>query len=77
MLKVENINVYYDAIHAIRDVSFEVKQGEIVTLIGANGAGKSTIVQTISGLLTAKSGSIAFKAVVRMGDDIFDNRIWA
>jgi branched-chain amino acid transport system ATP-binding protein len=59
MLKVENINVYYDAIHAIRDVSFEV-QGEIVTLIGANGAGKTTILQTISGLLAAKSGNISF-----------------
>ena len=51
MLKVENINVYYGAIHAIKGISFEVNDGEIVTLIGANGAGKSTTLQTISGLL--------------------------
>ena len=51
ILKVENINVYYGAIHAIKGVSFHVDEGEIVTLIGANGAGKSTTLQTISGLL--------------------------
>jgi branched-chain amino acid transport system ATP-binding protein len=60
VLKVENINVYYGAIHAVKDVSFEVARGEIVTLIGANGAGKSTILKTISGLLRSKSGSISF-----------------
>ena len=60
LLKVENINVYYDAIHAIRDVSLEVGEGEIVTLIGANGAGKSTILMTISGLLRARTGAISF-----------------
>ncbi len=60
MLQVQNINVYYDAIHAIHDVSFHVDQGEIVTLIGANGAGKTTIMQTISGLLKSKTGSITF-----------------
>ncbi|MEG1783028.1 MAG: ATP-binding cassette domain-containing protein, partial [Oscillospiraceae bacterium] len=60
MLKVENINVYYGKIHAIKDVSFEVKQGEIVSLIGANGAGKSTILKTISGLLRSKGGCITF-----------------
>ena len=60
MLTVKNINVFYDAIHAIHDVSFHVDEGEIVTLIGANGAGKTTIMQTISGLLKAKSGEIAF-----------------
>lgn len=60
MLKVENINVYYGAIHAIKDISFEVRDGEIVTLIGANGAGKSTILKTISGLLHTKTGSIDF-----------------
>ncbi|GHU68575.1 ABC transporter ATP-binding protein [Clostridia bacterium] len=60
MLKVENIHVYYDAIHAVKDVSLEVSEGEIVTLIGANGAGKSTILQTISGLLRSKTGSITF-----------------
>ena len=48
MLKVDNINVYYGAIHAIKNVSFQVNEGEIVTLIGANGAGKSTILKTIS-----------------------------
>ena len=51
MLKVDNINVYYGAIHAVKDISFYVDEGEIVTLIGANGAGKSTTLQTISGLL--------------------------
>ena len=61
MLKVENINVYYGQIHAIKDVSFEVKPGEIVSLIGANGAGKSTILKTISGLLRSKTGHITFK----------------
>ncbi len=60
MLKVQDINVYYGSIHAIKDVSFEVNQGEVVTLIGANGAGKSTILQTISGLLRSKTGSIEF-----------------
>ncbi len=60
MLKVENLNVYYGKIHAIKDVSLEVKEGEIVSLIGANGAGKTTTLQTISGLLKPKSGSIEF-----------------
>lgn len=60
MLKVNNINVYYGAIHAIKDISFEVKEGEIVTLIGANGAGKSTTLKTISGVLAAKTGEITF-----------------
>ena len=61
MLKVENINVYYGAIHAIKDISFEVNEGEVVTLIGANGAGKSTILKTVSGLLRSKTGSISFE----------------
>ncbi len=61
MLKVTNLNVYYDAIHALKDVSFEVNQGEIVTLIGANGAGKTTTLHAISGLIRAKSGSISFE----------------
>ena len=60
MLKVDSINVYYGSIHAIKDISFEVEQGEIVTLIGANGAGKSTTLQTVSGLLHSKTGSITF-----------------
>ncbi len=61
MLNVDDINVYYGAIHAIKGVSFEVNEGEIVTLIGANGAGKSTTLKTISGLLRSKTGSITFQ----------------
>ena len=61
MLKVENINVYYGAIHALKGISVEVKEGEIVTLIGANGAGKSTILRTISGLLRIKTGNVLFE----------------
>ena len=61
LLEVKNINVYYGAIHAIKDISFHVEQGEIVTLIGANGAGKSTTLQTVSGLLRSKTGSIEFE----------------
>jgi len=60
MLRVKDINVYYNAIHAIRNVSIDVDKGEIVTLIGANGAGKSTVLMTISGLLHSKTGSISF-----------------
>ena len=60
VLKVENINVYYGSIHAIKGISFEVYAGEIVTLIGANGAGKSTTLNTISGLLHPSTGSIKF-----------------
>lgn len=60
ILKVQNINVYYGAIHAINDISFSVEEGEIVTLIGANGAGKSTTLNTISGLLRSKTGDIDF-----------------
>ena len=65
MLKIDNIHVYYGAIHAIKGVSFEVNEGEIVALIGANGAGKSTILKTVSGLMHPRSGSISF-----MGQDI-------
>ena len=61
MLNVENINVYYGAIHAVKNVSLTVNEGEIVTLIGANGAGKTTTLQTISGLLHARTGSITFQ----------------
>ena len=60
MLKVEDIQVYYGAIHAIKGVSFEVNEGEIVALIGANGAGKSTILKTVSGLMHPRSGKISF-----------------
>lgn len=67
MLKVENINVYYDAIHALKDVSLEVEEGEIVTLIGANGAGKSTLLKTLSGLIRPKNGTIEYegKSIVK------------
>ena len=60
MLKVEDLHVYYGSIHAIKGVSFEVNEGEIVTLIGANGAGKSTTLNTVGGLLKARSGKISF-----------------
>ena len=60
ILKVDNMNVYYGAIHAIKGISFHVDQGEVVTLIGANGAGKSTTLQTVSGLLRSRTGSIQF-----------------
>jgi len=60
MLKIEDMHVYYGAIHAIKGVSFEVGEGEIVALIGANGAGKSTILKTVSGLMHPRSGSIRF-----------------
>ena len=65
MLKVDHLNVYYGVIHAIKNVSFEVNQGEIVALIGANGAGKTSIMHAISGLVKPKSGIISF-----MGEDI-------
>ena len=65
LLEVNDINVYYGAIHAIKGISFDVNEGEIVTLIGANGAGKSTTLNTVSGLLRSKTGSIHF-----LGEDI-------
>jgi branched-chain amino acid transport system ATP-binding protein len=77
LLEVESLNVYYGAIHALQGVSFNVEQGEIVTLIGANGAGKSTTLRTISGLLRPRQGTVRFKdtditmmpadRIVRMG----------
>lgn len=60
MLKVNDLHVYYGSIHAIKGVSFSINRGEIVTLIGANGAGKSTILKTVSGLLRPKSGTVTF-----------------
>ena len=77
MLTVNDMNVYYGPIHAIQGVSFNVEKGEIVSLIGANGAGKSTILKTVSGLLRSKTGEIVFMgqkinttvphSIVRMG----------
>ncbi|WP_273078431.1 ABC transporter ATP-binding protein [Selenomonas felix] len=60
MLRIADLNVYYGAIHALKGISLEVHQGEIVTLIGANGAGKSTTLRTISGLIAPKSGAVDF-----------------
>ncbi len=60
MLEVKDVHVYYGSIHAIKGISFEVNQGEIVSLIGANGAGKSTTLKTISGLLKTQSGTVKF-----------------
>lgn len=69
MLEVKNLDVYYGAIHAIKDISFHVNQGEIVTLIGANGAGKTSTLQTISGLITPKSGQVLLngKSIENLG----------
>ena len=61
MLRIADLNVYYGAIHALKGISLEVHQGEIVTLIGANGAGKSTTLRTISGLIAPKSGAVDFE----------------
>ena len=61
LLKVDGINVYYGNIHAVKDISFTVNAGEIVTLIGANGAGKSTTLKTISGLLKPRTGDVLYK----------------
>ena len=61
LLKVDNINVYYGAIHALKGISLDVDEGEIVTLIGANGAGKSTTLKTISGIMRPKTGGIEFQ----------------
>ncbi|HPH98358.1 MAG TPA: ABC transporter ATP-binding protein [Anaerolineaceae bacterium] len=65
LLEVNNINVYYGAIHALQGISFNVNEGEIVTLIGANGAGKSTTLRTVSGMIRPRSGSVVYK-----GEDI-------
>jgi branched-chain amino acid transport system ATP-binding protein len=61
LLEVDSLNVYYDAVHALKGISFYIKKGEIVTLIGANGAGKSTTINAISGLLKSKNGTINFE----------------
>ena len=69
MLNVNNLNVSYGAIHALKGVTFELREGEVVALIGANGAGKSTTLNTISGLLKPDSGSITFE-----GEDLTQTR---
>ena len=60
MLEIKDLEVYYGMIQAIKGVSFEVNEGEVIALIGANGAGKTTILHTVTGLLEAKSGSVTF-----------------
>jgi len=65
MLEFENVHVYYGNIHALKGISFHVKEGELVTLIGSNGAGKTTCLHTISGLLHPKRGKITYQ-----GEDI-------
>ncbi len=77
LLEVEDLNVYYGAIHALQGISFHIEEGEIVSLIGANGAGKSTTLRTVSGLIRPRKGSVKFKdhditmtpaeQIVRMG----------
>ncbi len=69
MLEVKDLNVYYGNIHAIKGASLRVEEGEIISLIGANGAGKTTILQTISGIIRSKSGSVSYK-----GEDITKTR---
>ena len=70
ILQVNDLHVYYGSIHAVKGVSFEVNEGEVVTLIGANGAGKSTTLRTISGLVKAKSGSITYNNEQLLGKPI-------
>jgi branched-chain amino acid transport system ATP-binding protein len=67
VLKVNDINVYYGSIHAVKGISFDVNKGEIVTLIGANGAGKSTILNSVAGLLKTRTGSIEFEGQSILG----------
>ncbi|MDO4797984.1 MAG: ABC transporter ATP-binding protein [Coriobacteriales bacterium] len=67
MLKISDLNVYYGSIHAVKGISFEVEEGEIVTLIGANGAGKSTTLNTVAGLLKPRSGNIEFEGQSLVG----------
>ena len=67
LLSVNDLQVYYGSIHAIKGISFDVNEGEIVTLIGANGAGKSTTLNTIGGLLKPRSGSVEFEGASLLG----------
>jgi branched-chain amino acid transport system ATP-binding protein len=70
LLSVKDLNVYYGVIHAIKDISFEVNEGEVIALIGANGAGKTTILHTITGLVPAKTGTIEFDVPVTEAKNI-------
>ncbi len=63
MLEVKNLQVYYGVIQAIKDVSFTVNEGEVIALIGANGAGKTTILHTITGLISAKGGEVLYEGI--------------
>ena len=67
LLKVENLEVYYGVIRALKGISFEVGEGEIVTLLGANGAGKTTTMQSIMGLIHARSGSVTYDGKNKTG----------
>ena len=67
ILHVEDLNVYYGAIHAVKGISFDVEEGEVVTLIGANGAGKSTTLNTVAGLLKPRSGKVEFEGASLVG----------
>lgn len=73
VLIVDNLNVYYGGIHAVKNISLEVRQGELTTLIGANGAGKTTTLKAISGLLKPTSGMIAFKGRSINGEAAHNN----
>ena len=74
VLKAEKLNVYYGSIHAVKDVSFEVRNGEIVTLIGANGAGKSTTLNTVAGLLRSRTGSVSFRSFYELCRQLIDDQ---
>ena len=74
ILQVNDLHVYYGSIHAVKGVSFEVNEGEVVTLIGANGAGKSTVLNTVSGLLHPKHGSVVFEGKDLKGPRAQDRR---
>ena len=71
MLKVNDLQVYYGVIQALKGISFEVNEGEVIALIGANGAGKTTILHTITGLIEAKAGTVEFegKDITKLPDD--------
>lgn len=72
MLKLENINLYYGAIHALKNISIHIEEGEIVTLIGANGAGKTSVLRAISSLATPRSGSILYNGTSIVGTPAYE-----